>query len=243
MPDWARLTIAGFRHLSNGSDGQAAFAWLRAADFYAESRDDDPRYATAHNNAGVAYSLLGRNDDAQVEFDIAQRNWTHALATVPSLDVPIGSGSSSFHFRLVSTSLDAFANVHRRKYDARCRTSIAITKFNSASANAKQFSDEQIRIQAQKLRSLTTDTYGQSSPESRLLSAIAERKQFLDASLHRDKVARIEHKFVQSPDRDDDPCFCIEIATELMAISPNRDLSKIAADRTETSSLSITTES
>jgi hypothetical protein len=242
MSDWTQLTIAGFRHLSNGTYGQAAFAWLSAADFYAEAPEDDPRYATAHNNAGIAYSLLGRNSHAEGEFTIAERNWTHALTTIASLDVPLASGSSSFHFRLVSTCPEAFADVHRRKYEARCRTSIAIAQFNAAATTAKQLSAEKIKVQARNLRSLTSDTYGQNSSESRLLSAILEKTRSLDASLYRDKIARVERRIGQNPNRDNDRCFSIEIAAELMAIFPTHNLLKIANDGTEPLSLPVSTE-
>lgn len=242
MSDWMQLTIAGFRHLSNGTYEQAAFAWLRAADFYADSHDDDPRHATAHNNAGVAYGLLGQDSQSQVEFTVAERSWRRALTTIASLDVPIASGSSSFHFHLVSASPDTFADVHRRKYDARCRTSVAIAQFNTVVADAKRFLTKKIKVEAQKLRSLTTDTYGQNSPESRLLSLISEKSRFLDSSLYRDKIARLERKIGEKPNRDDDRCFNIEIAAELMAIFPTRDLLKIANGHTETPSLSVSTE-
>lgn len=242
MADWTQLTIAGFRHLSSGAYEQAAVTWLRAADFYADSRDDDPRFATAHNNAGVAYGLLDRDGLAQIEFGIAERNWAHTLTTIASLDVPIAGGSSSFHFRLVSASPEAFADVHRRKYGARCRTSIAIAQFNTVVANAKQFSAEKIKVQARRLQSLTTDTYGQNSSESRLLSAIAEKSPSLDGSIYQDKIARVERKISQNPNRDSDRCFSIEIATELMAIFPTRDLLEITRDPTEIPSLSVSTE-
>jgi hypothetical protein len=242
MSDWTQLTIAGFRHMSDAEYEQAAFSWLRAVEFYANSHDDEPRYATAHNNAGIAYGLLGQDSQAQVEFSVAERSWCRALTTIASLDVPIASGSSSFHFRLVSASPDTFADVHRRKYDARCRTSVAIAQFNTIVAEARRFPTKKIKLQAQKLRSLTTDTYGQNSPESRLLSLISEKSRFLDSSLYRDKIARLERKIAEKPNRDDDRCFNIEIAAELMAIFPTRDLLKIANGHTETSSLSVSSE-
>jgi hypothetical protein len=242
MSDWTQLTIAGFRHLSNAEYEQAAFCWLRAVDFFADSRDDDPRSATTHNNAGVAYGFLGRDSHVQAEFDIAERKWAHTLTTIASLDVPITSGSSSFHFHLVSASPDAFADVHRRKYDARCRTSVAIAQFNTLIADAKRVPTENIRAQAQKLESLTTDTYGQNSPESRLLSAISKKSGSAASSLYRDKIARVERKLGQRPNRDNDRCFNIEIAAELMAIYPTRDLLKIVSDGIEASSFSISTE-
>jgi hypothetical protein len=242
MSDWTQLTIAGFRHLSNAEYEQAAFSWLRAVDFSASLRDEDLRSATTHNNAGVAYGLLGRDSHAQVEFDIAERNWAHTLTTIASLDVPITSGSSSFHFHLVSASPDAFADVHRRKYDARCRTSVAIARFNTLIADAKRFPTENIRIQAQKLESLTTDTYGQNSPESWLLRAISKKFGSAASSLYRDKITRIERKLGQNPNWDNDRCFNIEIAAELMAIFPTRNLLKIVSDSIEASSLSISTK-
>lgn len=235
--DWMRLTIAGFRRLAENAPTEAAFAWLRAADVCASIPTKDPRFGTAKGNAGVANTLLDRDADAQIEFNAARESWNNTLQTIGSLSIAIENGSSSHHFRLASVSLDAFANAHRRKYKSRCESSIAIIEFNS---RLRSLRDDRLRRSAQDLERLTSDVHGPNSPESRLLSAITTRNNVFDPASYRDKADRVEKKVALSPSRLSDPCFRIEIAADLLAISPIAYFSTVSSETDQSTPICAT---
>jgi hypothetical protein len=189
---WLEATIAGFRAMSASRHAAAARHWLAANDALHAATPHDPRRAASQANAGVAYILFARMDDADASLADAEQRWMRLLSHLASWDAPLRGQSSSFHFSLASRNLQAFQDAQRRRLARQCEAALAITRFNRLAAGNRPAADDAI---VPALASLLSDVLGPNSPEVRLLRAS-------EASPYADKVAAHENRHPPTPADD-----------------------------------------
>jgi hypothetical protein len=172
---WAESTDFGFRDLSRGRPADAARRWLEAdVALPAGALAFDPLRAASRSNAGAARLLLGHAHEAASCFDDAERSWRDVIAGIATLDVPVTGASSSFHFRLAAAAPDNLIEARRARYRRLAETALAMTCFNRAFIEHRNFSVSAISKRASALRPVLSEVLGAASPEARLLSFCEE---------------------------------------------------------------------
>ena len=229
---WVQSTVAGFRQMSRSRYPEAAGNWLRALDVLERTKTCDPRLAASQTNAGAGYILLHRMSEADAMLSEAEQTWMHVLDSIASLDVPLVSISSSFHFRLASKNLQGFAQARRRRYVRLCEASLAIARFNRLFTTANPLATEAVEHRSTSLRTFLSDVLGPLSPEVRLLSSTAEspHKEVLE-SLYGEKAGQFEHRRQTMSDALSDECLNLETSVALTALLSPRTVTAGGGDR------------
>ena len=195
---WVQSTVAGFLEMSRSRYPEAAGQLATRTRCSGSHKPCDPRLAASQTNAGVGYILLHRMTEADAILNEAEQTWMQILDSIDSLDVPVVSISSSFHFRLASKNLQGFAQARRRRYARLCEASLAIARFNRLFTTANPLPSEAVEHRSTSLRTLLSDVLGPHSPEVRLLSSTAELPHNeADELLYGEKVGAVR---ASSPD-------------------------------------------
>ena len=229
---WVQSTVAGFLEMSRSRYPEAAGHWLRALDVLDRSRPRDPRLAASQTNAGAGYILLHRMTEADAILNEAEQTWMQILDSIDSLDVPVVSISSSFHFRLASKNLQGFVQARRGRYARLCEASLAIARFNRLFTTANPLPSEAVEHRSTSLRTLLSDVLGPHSPEVRLLSSTAESPHNeADELLYGEKVGQFERRRQTMSDALSDECLNLETSVALTALLSPRIVTLGGDDR------------
>lgn len=188
---WVDATIAGFRAMGASRYADAATYWLGARAALASADAHDPWRAAGQTNAGAAYLLLRRHDEADAALAEAERIWMRLLNDIATADVTLPGRSSSFHFSLASRNLQAFQDVERGRYVRQCEAGLAITRFNRSLLDAEPTSGDAL---IPDLASVLSDAVGARAVELRLVRATDPASEPADA-LYADKAAELAARY------------------------------------------------
>jgi hypothetical protein len=222
-PKWALCTIEGFRQLSRSRYQEAAENWILSLDMLVRSATCDARLASSQTNSGVGYVMLQRMSEADSILNKAEESWERVRAAVASLEIPVVSTSSSFHFRLATKNLQTFADARRQRYARLCEASLVITRFNRFLAEANLDLNGDMESCANLLKASLAEILGARSPEVRLLSNVsgsfATRSNLLaDLLAYAEKITEFECRRQTMTSAFSDECSNLEVAVGLTAL-------------------------
>jgi hypothetical protein len=214
---WKELTVRGISALAGGGLTEAARCWIEAEDTLADFPAIVALRAAAQSNAGLGALLLGRHLQAERLLENADRSWRRVLNNIETLDVPTTGGSSSFHFRLATSTPSNLVAARKTRYRELVEAASGIANFHRAFASGGSVAN--IVNRAVALRAMVEAAFGASSPEARLLTLVSDGREFQSAgAIYREKLSSIRTQSRAAAFSED--CADLESAVTLITLLP-----------------------
>jgi hypothetical protein len=212
--EWAKLTMLGLDALAEGRLQDAASLWRWAARMTKHAALSEPRRAAAQNNAGVAYLLSARTEEAMRAFGRARRHWGRAgLHLTPQRFVPAPSTACDLPKTMEHDK--ASARLRQRRCVFLCKAAHRITMLNRCLAMGQVTSKAHIDTLSAEI----TDAFGPHCAEVKILAEMhgdGATPGGLKLSPYQEKMGRVLHlhDFGGSPSQESE----INVAASLTVL-------------------------
>lgn len=213
---WAGATLDGFSFMAKDQAEAAGQRWIEARDLLGESPHGDAAAAVAQSNTAVGNILLHRSADARAAFIASDECWRAVAEMIETLELPIATTSSSFHFRLAARDTKSFTRLRRKRYAQLCQAGREIARFNSHQADLNHRAGV-LAARSQELRICLTQAFGASCVEVALLSEVDEDSGIARASIYEAK-SRAFNRIVEAARTPLDFWTRLECAVRLAAL-------------------------
>ncbi len=202
--DWTfeALTLAAIDAHSVGETEVSWQLWLQCEPLAQSFAGDDPRRATAMNNAALAHHGSGNLDCATELWHGALKAWEASAAFVERMSIPVAAHSSTFHLRMEQRHRESYATFKRQRLSELLAGAKAITMCNLALAYFARDADTPADGLLARAVEERRAGFGHSDPHLQImLGLLAGRQDMLGQSAAADATALEARRIASEPAR------------------------------------------